>query len=337
MASAGPSLTGFLLFATVAAIHRPPDRSRLFPMWIPDNDPQFTNVSVFRRISNRAMGSWNVDIAELEYVESATHPGVTVQNVDSVASQIKRVLANSSADHTVVVNMFRHGRSKENQGMGNVTGNALNRLELEMMFSPEWVDAPLVADGVARAQELAPLLSKLEAAHPFDLALTSPVSRALQTCWYATEAVREARNASGGALPIHATEGLREALVSRCSERRPLDEILNQPPTGGFSAAVDFGDIPAGPDPLYPANNSFETPQMVAARAKAWMAQFVHDVARNGWKNVLWSTHSWILFALLNVAADSYHDSRTLASAGRQWANTELRSFVFTLSAPPSS
>eukprot|EP00930_Biecheleria_cincta_P035340 TRINITY_DN24307_c0_g1_i1.p1 TRINITY_DN24307_c0_g1~~TRINITY_DN24307_c0_g1_i1.p1 ORF type:complete len:327 (+),score=49.24 TRINITY_DN24307_c0_g1_i1:78-983(+) len=291
-------------------------------VWIPDEDPRYTNASLYHSYAKHLFPSlmrYNLEITEL------VPESVSATSIDSVAGE-----------HVMIVSAFRHGYSTENKAMSNKTGDELHALELRMMREASFVDAHLVQEGIDKARALSPLLEKIDQAvlaHPIQVAFTSVISRALETVWYATEQLRQKKQ-----LKIHVQEGLRETLVSRCSERRWKGDIQAQEPTKAFFADMDFSEILDGPDPLYSQESIWEEPQAVASRILHWLAAFTARVYDEKITNVVLSSHSWILFALLNSAFECYvPGSATAQRAEVQWANTELRTFKFKISPKTAS
>jgi len=275
----------------------------------------------------------NLEITEL------VPESVSATTIDSVVAAIKAVFGAESerkaGEHVMIVSAFRHGYSTENEAMSNKTGDDLKALELRMMSEASFVDAHLVQEGIDKARALGPLLEKIDQAvpaHPIQMAFTSVISRALETVWYATERLRSKKT-----LDIRVQEGLRETLVSRSSERRWKGDIQTQDPTQAFYSSMDFSEISNGPDPLYSKETIWEEPQAAASRIMSWLAGFAAHAYDKKLTNVVLSSHSWILFALLNTASECYvPGSATAKRAEVQWANTELRAFKFKISPKPS-
>ena len=202
------------------------------------------------------------------------------------------------------VTLVRHAQAESN--VAGAVSHAAYRSE-------DWFDARVTALGEEQARALN---TRLRAAGPmdrFEVVLTSPLSRAIQTAAIAFD---------GCPAPVVAHEGCRERLgVNPCDRRRTVTELRERFGWVDFDAAM--GGAPDA-DALW-------TPDVREAREdiQARFIAFLGDLVRRPEREIAVVTHSSFLYMGLELFAGTETDSPEVTDATRRWfENCEFRRFV---------
>lgn len=179
-------------------------------------------------------------------------------------SDVNALIRDSESNSPLVklVVLLRHGEGLHNADKARAGDIVWNE---ELQFSPDYIDSPLTALGVAQSKEAATVLEEQLSSGGLHIqrVIVSPLDRTLQTYEHAFANLRE--------FPATSMEITRETLgVCPCDQRKSMRSKIAAYPH------IDFASITDEEDVLW-SKDRRETDEEIEARA----LRFLHEIYYN--------------------------------------------------------